>query len=88
MELNGSIVTSSEDLDRVLQILPTPPTSSVELQEFDHVLPGVGSNDDSPVTTAILYGAIGTPAFWELHRKLSAAVSTGKSLLILTAIVV
>ena len=76
--LNGGVHTSTEALEAALR--GTQPSSSDSaVHDFDIVHPGFQASVGAPALTAVLYGAIGSPAFYAMHQLLRARALAGPS---------
>lgn len=72
MDVHGRTAATPAEVDALLS-RPADSAAAPELYEIDHVhAAGSGKASD---TTTILYGAVGTQCFAELHAKLVAAAS-------------
>ena len=82
MDFGNHKAVSPAELQAVLADLAQAPTRGIIVHEFDHVFPASSTESDTvPPVTAVLYGALGTEAFWSLHQALveAAGVYSGTS---------
>lgn len=69
-----SVLRSAQELEAALAEETGAPGEAVRQYAFDHVHPA----SKRGARSFVLYGALGTPCFAELHRMLSKAVQSGK----------
>ena len=82
MDFGNRKAVSPAELQAVLADLAQAPTQGITVHDFDHVVSASSTKiDTAPPVTAVLYGALGTEAFWSLHQALveAAGVDSGTS---------
>ena len=86
MHIGGQVVNTTQQLAAALSHRGSGQRSGAQLQPFDHVLAPAGETlqktqaglEEGTALAAVLYGAIGTPCFAQLHAQLlAAAAETG-----------
>ena len=74
MDFGNRKAVSLAELQAVLADLAQVPTQGIIVHDFDHMFSASSAEiDTAPPVTAVLYGALGTEAFWSLHQALVEA---------------